>query len=176
MECAIREATSEDCDHLMGLIQEIADYHHLGAEVTINSQVLKADGFGKDPFYKCILAERPVEKGCQKARIIGYALFFYGYSVNHGRIVYLENLYVVSEFRDKGIGRQLLSKVAEIALGAGCVEMKFVTMEWNSRAKAFYTRLGAHDTTESEQWHCMEIGRDALQRLAQSRKEHGGDQ
>uniref|UniRef100_A0ABM5EJF5 Thialysine N-epsilon-acetyltransferase-like n=1 Tax=Pogona vitticeps TaxID=103695 RepID=A0ABM5EJF5_9SAUR len=170
MECAIREATSEDCECLMSLIKEIADYHHLGGEVTINSEVLKADGFGKNPFYKCILAERPMRNGCQQAHVIGHALFFFGYSVNHGRIVYLENLYVVSEFRGKGIGRQLLSKVAEMALDAGCVEMKFVTMEWNARAKAFYTRLGAHDTTESEQWHCMELGREGLERLAQSKK------
>ncbi|XP_061446747.1 thialysine N-epsilon-acetyltransferase-like [Rhineura floridana] len=171
MECLIREATSDDCEHLMSLIQEIAAFHHLLDDVTINSQVLKADGFGKDPFYKCIVAELPVENGRKQACPIGYALYFFGYSVNHGRMVYLENLYVVSECRGKGIGKQLLSKVAEIALAAGCVEMKFVTMEWNHPAKEFYNCLGAHDATESEQLHCMELGHATLQRLVQSRKE-----
>nr|XP_028607843.1 diamine acetyltransferase 2-like [Podarcis muralis] len=171
MECVIREATVEDCENLMSLIHEIADFHHLLEDVTINSQVLKADGFGKDPFFKCLLAEQPVEKGCKPARPIGHALYFFGYNVNHGRMVYLENLYVVAEFRGKGIGKQLLSKVAEIALEAGCVEMKFVTMEWNRPAKEFYVRLGAHDTTDSEDLHCMVLDRDALQRLRQHGKE-----
>ncbi|XP_073182570.1 uncharacterized protein [Lepidochelys kempii] len=34
-------------------------------------------------------------------------------SVNTGRIVYLENLYVVSEFRGRGIGKKLLSEMAK---------------------------------------------------------------
>ncbi|XP_042327189.1 thialysine N-epsilon-acetyltransferase-like [Sceloporus undulatus] len=167
MECIIREATIDDCEHLMGLIQEIATYHHLENEITINAQVLKADGFGKDPFFKCLLAEQPGEKGCKPGRPIGHALYFFGYSVNHGKMLYLENLYVVSEFRGKGIGMELLRKVAENALATGCMEMKFMTMDWNRRAKAFYERLGAHDTTESEDFHCMELGRDALERLVQ---------
>ncbi|KAJ6654896.1 hypothetical protein lerEdw1_006367 [Lerista edwardsae] len=121
----------------MGFIQEIAKFHHLLDDVTISAE------------------------GCP----VGYALYFFGYNVNHGRMLYLENLFVASEFRGKGIGQQLLARVAEIALAAGCVEMKFVTMEWNRLAKEFYVRLGAHDTTESEELHCMELGREALQRL-----------
>lgn len=65
-------------------------------------------------------------------------------------------------------GSPLPPPLMQIALEAGCVDMKFTTMEWNSRAKDFYLRLGAHDTTESEKWHCMEFGKEALQRLARS--------
>lgn len=167
MECLIRPATISDCDLLMSLIQEIADYHHLLDDVTINAEILRQDGFGENPFYKCIMAELPTENGCKQARPVGYALYFFGYNANHGRMLYLENIYVVSEFRGKGIGQQLLARLAEIALAAGCVEIKFVTMEWNRQAKELYLRLGAHDTTESEQLHCMELGREALQKLAQ---------
>uniref|UniRef100_A0A8D2LY66 N-acetyltransferase domain-containing protein n=1 Tax=Varanus komodoensis TaxID=61221 RepID=A0A8D2LY66_VARKO len=132
--------------------------------------VLKADGFGEHPFFKCILAETPAENESKQARTIGYALYFFGYNVNHGRIMYLENLFVVAEFRGSGIGKEFMGKLAEVALQAGCTEIKFVTMEWNREAKDFYTRLGAHDTTESEQWHCMVLEADALRRLAQGRK------
>nr|XP_056719922.1 thialysine N-epsilon-acetyltransferase-like [Euleptes europaea] len=176
MECVIRQATREDCDPLMGLMREIAEFHHLLDEVTINSQVLKTDGFGEDPFFKCILAELPAEKGGKAARPIGFALYFFGYSVLHGRIVFLESLYVASEFRGKGIGVKLLGKVAEIALAAGCKEVRFVAMEWNSPAKDFYLRLGAKDMTQShQQWHSMELSGEALQRLAQKgRRSPGG--
>lgn len=67
----------------------------------------------------------------------------------------------------------LCSHPPQIALAAGCVEMKFVTMEWNRLAKEFYLRLGAHDTTESEELHCMELGRGALERLVQRGQQSG---
>ncbi|XP_025025658.1 diamine acetyltransferase 2-like isoform X2 [Python bivittatus] len=134
MECLIRPAKSSDCETLMSFIKEIAALHNLLHEVVISAEDLKADGFGKEPFFKCLLAEAPPE--------------------NAGT-------------QDKGVGRQLLAKVVEVALAAGCTSMKFATMEGNRRAKEFYLRLGAHDTTQSEDWHCMEFGKEALQRLVQ---------
>ncbi|KAG6921799.1 spermidine/spermine N1-acetyltransferase family member 2, partial [Chelydra serpentina] len=57
MECVVRPAQSADCDRVMAMIHEIAEYHNLQDEVKINSQVLRADGFGGDPFYQCLVAE-----------------------------------------------------------------------------------------------------------------------
>ncbi|KAK9398347.1 diamine acetyltransferase 2-like [Crotalus adamanteus] len=167
MACLIRPACSSDCDLLMSFIKDIADYHNLLHEVTISAEDLKADGFGPDPFFKCLMAELPPEDPSKQGRPIGYALYYKAYCVNHGKKIYLENLYVVPEFRDKGIGKQLLIKLAEIALAAGCTGMKFSTMEGNQRAKNLYLRLGAEDTTQSFDWHCMEFSQEALQRLAQ---------
>ncbi|XP_058037575.1 thialysine N-epsilon-acetyltransferase-like [Ahaetulla prasina] len=167
MECFIRPATSKDCEVLMSFIKEIAEYHNLLHEVSINAEDLRADGFGQDPFFKCLMAELPPENSSKPGRPIGYALYYKGYCVNHGKIVYLENVYVVPEFRDKGIGKQLLVKLAEVALAAGCTGMKFSTMESNQRAKRLYLRLGAQDTTESLAWHCMEFNKEGLQRLVQ---------
>ncbi|XP_048368091.1 apical endosomal glycoprotein [Sphaerodactylus townsendi] len=62
------------------------------------------------------------------------------------------------------------------ALAAGCVEMAFVMMDWNSLAKGFYLNLGAQDLTQSEERHCMKLDRDALQRLAQRGKHSTGPQ
>ncbi|XP_005279397.1 thialysine N-epsilon-acetyltransferase-like isoform X1 [Chrysemys picta bellii] len=170
MECIVRPAQSADCDHLMGMIREIAEYHNLLDEVKINSQVLSADGFGGDPFYQCLVAELAPEQEGKQGHLIGYALFFFGYSVNTGRIVYLENLYVVSESRGQGIGKKLMSEVAKLALARGCVEMKFTVAEWNVRALAWYRQLGAQDKTEAGGWHCVELGGEALQRLAGDRR------
>ncbi|KAL7982997.1 hypothetical protein Chor_013603 [Crotalus horridus] len=132
MACLIRPACSSDCDLLMSFIKDIADYHNLLHEVTISAEDLKADGFGPDPFFKCLMAELPPEDPSKQ-----------------------------------GIGKQMLIKLAEIALAAGCTGMKFSTMEGNQRAKNLYLRLGAEDTTQSFDWHCMEFSQDALQRLAQ---------
>ncbi|XP_042703691.1 thialysine N-epsilon-acetyltransferase-like isoform X3 [Chrysemys picta bellii] len=137
MECIVRPAQSADCDHLMGMIREIAEYHNLLDEVKINSQVLSADGFGGDPFYQCLVAElAPEQEGKQ----------------------------------GQGIGKKLMSEVAKLALARGCVEMKFTVAEWNVRALAWYRQLGAQDKTEAGGWHCVELGGEALQRLAGDRR------
>ncbi|XP_067417877.1 thialysine N-epsilon-acetyltransferase-like [Emydura macquarii macquarii] len=166
MECTIRLAQSADCDCLMAMIREIAKYHNLLDEVKINAQVLRADGFGREPFFRCLVAELPPGQGDKQGHLIGYALFFFGYSVNTGRIIYVENLYVESEFRGRGIGRQLMSEVAKVALARGCTEMKFSVAEWNAQALAWYRRLGAQDKTETAGWHALELEDEALHRLA----------
>uniref|UniRef100_A0A8C8S341 N-acetyltransferase domain-containing protein n=1 Tax=Pelusios castaneus TaxID=367368 RepID=A0A8C8S341_9SAUR len=150
MECTIRPAQSADCDRIMGMIRVI----------------LRADGFRRDPFFQCLLAELPPEQGDNQGHPIGYALFFFGYSVHTGRIVYMENLYVVSEFRGRGIGRKLLSEVAKVALAADCAEIKFTVSEWNSRVLAWYRCLGAQDKSEIDGWHCLEMDAETLHRLA----------
>uniref|UniRef100_A0A8C8S746 N-acetyltransferase domain-containing protein n=1 Tax=Pelusios castaneus TaxID=367368 RepID=A0A8C8S746_9SAUR len=147
--------------------QEIAEYHNLLDEVKINAQVLRADGFRRDPFFQCLLAELPsLIPLSSPGHPIGYALFFFGYSVHTGRIVYMENLYVVSEFRGRGIGRKLLSEVAKVALAADCAEIKFTVSEWNSRVLAWYRCLGAQDKSEIDGWHCLEMDAETLHRLA----------
>nr|XP_048689918.1 thialysine N-epsilon-acetyltransferase-like [Caretta caretta] len=166
MECVFRPAQSTDCDHVMAMIREIAEYHNKLDKVTINSQVLGADRFGGDPFYQCLVAELAPEQEDKQGHLISYVLFFFGYSVNTGRIVYLENLYVVSEFRGPGIGKKLLSEMAKAVLARGCSEMKFMVVAWNSQALAWYRHLGAQDKTEASDWHCFELGAEALRRLA----------
>ncbi|XP_043359838.1 thialysine N-epsilon-acetyltransferase-like [Dermochelys coriacea] len=166
MECVVRPAQSTDCDHVMGMIREIAEYHNLLDEVTINSQVLRDDGFGGDPFYQCLIAELAPEQEDKQGHLIGYVLFFFGYSMNSGRIVYVENLYVVSEFRGRGIGKKLLSEIGKAVLARVCTEMKFMVAAWNSQALAWYRHLGAQDKMEASDWHGFELGAKALRRLA----------
>ncbi|XP_067411626.1 thialysine N-epsilon-acetyltransferase-like [Emydura macquarii macquarii] len=166
MECTIRLAQSADCDCLMAMIREIAKYHNLLDEVKINAQVLRADGFGREPFFRCLVAELPPGQGDKQGHPIGYALFIFSYSMKSGRIVYVENLYVDSEFRGRGIGRQLMSEVAKVALARGCTKMKFSVAEWNAQPLAWFWRLGAQDKTETAGWHALELEDEALRRLS----------
>nr|XP_031532084.1 diamine acetyltransferase 2 isoform X3 [Vicugna pacos] len=58
----IREAKEGDCGNILRLIRELAEYEKLLDQVKISeealiSAALRADGFGENPFYHCLVAE-----------------------------------------------------------------------------------------------------------------------
>jgi len=76
--------------------------------------------------------------------LVGYALYFYAYSSFAGRsCLFVEDLFVLSEYRDLGVGRLLLMKCAKDALRHDCDSMKWEVLLWNKGAMAFFRKLGA---------------------------------
>ncbi|XP_075764051.1 thialysine N-epsilon-acetyltransferase-like isoform X5 [Pelodiscus sinensis] len=114
MECVVRPCRAEDCVEVMRMIRELAEFEKLPDQVQINDQVLREDGFANDPFYRCLVAEVPPEYRSRDGHtIVGYGLYFFTYSTWKGRNIYMEDLYIMPEFRGKGIGKKLMSKIAE---------------------------------------------------------------
>ncbi|XP_075764049.1 thialysine N-epsilon-acetyltransferase-like isoform X3 [Pelodiscus sinensis] len=168
MECVVRPCRAEDCVEVMRMIRELAEFEKLPDQVQINDQVLREDGFANDPFYRCLVAEVPPEYRSRDGHtIVGYGLYFFTYSTWKGRNIYMEDLYIMPEFRGKGIGKKLMSKIAEIGVENRCIEMKFVVLDWNQAAIDFYQSQGAVDLTAAEGWHFFHFKGDALVRLAQ---------
>uniref|UniRef100_A0A5F9DHG6 N-acetyltransferase domain-containing protein n=1 Tax=Oryctolagus cuniculus TaxID=9986 RepID=A0A5F9DHG6_RABIT len=99
----IREAKEGDCGDILRLIRELAEYEKLSDQVKITEEVLRADGFGENPFYHCLVAEILPEPGePQGPFVVGYGLYYYIYSTWKGRNVYLEDIYVMPEYRGTG--------------------------------------------------------------------------
>uniref|UniRef100_A0A3Q4IGB0 Spermidine/spermine N1-acetyltransferase family member 2 n=1 Tax=Neolamprologus brichardi TaxID=32507 RepID=A0A3Q4IGB0_NEOBR len=98
---------------------------------------------------------------------VGYALYFYSYSSFVGRAIYMEDLYVMPEFRGKGVGKALMSKVAQLALAAGCHQLNFTILNWNKPSMDFYLSQGCFDITATMGYHCMRCEGEALKHLAQ---------
>uniref|UniRef100_A0AAQ4Q168 Spermidine/spermine N1-acetyltransferase family member 2b n=1 Tax=Gasterosteus aculeatus aculeatus TaxID=481459 RepID=A0AAQ4Q168_GASAC len=98
--------------------------------------------------------------------IVGYALYFYTYSTWKGRSVYLEDLYVMPDFRGKGIGKGLLSKVAEVGKKKQCVRLQLSVLDWNTPSRDFYAAKGAQDITASEGWRSLRFVGQDLDNLA----------
>ncbi|XP_008060530.1 diamine acetyltransferase 2 isoform X1 [Carlito syrichta] len=163
----IRGAKEEDCGEILKLIRELAEYEKLSDQVKISEEALRADGFGENPFYHCLVAEiLPAPGELQGPCIVGYGLYYFIYSTWKGRNVYLEDIYVMPEHRGQGIGSKIIKKVAEVALDKGCSQFRLAVLDWNQKAIDLYKALGAQDLTEAEGWHSFRFEEEVMKKLA----------
>lgn len=140
MPHTIRAAQSSDVPAILELIRELAGYEKLAHEVTATEARLQQSLFPSDhsaPAAQCVIAEA-------NGAPAGFALYFYNYSTFLALPgLYLEDLYVKSEFRGRGLGKALLLHLAKIANLRGCGRMEWTVLDWNQPAIDFYEALGA---------------------------------
>jgi GNAT superfamily N-acetyltransferase len=156
---SIRAATVNDAPLLRTMILEFAEYERERHLVRTTERDLVRDGFGPDPKFRAVIAE-------WNGQSAGYALFFGFYSTWEGRPgIFLEDVYVRSEFRSHGIGKALFAHVARIARKEGCFGLRWEVLDWNQPAIEFYRRLGAEFL---DNWKSVMIPEEAFQRLSES--------
>jgi len=64
--------------------------------------------------------------------------------------------------RGTGLGRQLLTRLAQLAVERGCGRFEWSVLDWNQRAIAFYEGMGA---TVMPDWRICRVSGEALQAL-----------
>jgi ribosomal protein S18 acetylase RimI-like enzyme len=159
VQFTIRPAAIADAADIFSLIVALADYENLSDKVTGNIESLREDLFGTKPCIEAIVAE--IEPNQQ---IVGFALFFASYSTFLTRRgIYLEDLFVLTEYRGMGIGKALITNVAQIAVAREYGRFEWSVLDWNEPAIAFYTRIGADILPD---WRICRVNGDALARLA----------
>ena len=157
----IRPATSGDAGLLKTLIHELAEFEHLDHETIITEEDVLRDGFGPRPRFRALIAE-------WDNQVAGYALFYEFYSSFQGRAgLFLEDIFVRPEFRKKGIGTELLARVAQIAWDEDYFCLRWEVLDWNRSAIDFYERLGADFLNE---WKAVCLIGDAMQAVAGTAK------
>lgn len=152
----LRIAEPSDCNTLFELIQGLAQYEKLSHAVTGNADALKEHLFGQRKYIEAIIAE-------YKGLGVGFALYFYNYSTFLTKPgIYLEDIFVLPEYRGQGIGKALLTKVAQIAVAQDCGRLEWSVLDWNEPAQAFYRRMGASILDE---WRICRVTGEALEKL-----------
>ena len=156
----IARATATDVPVILSLIKGLAEYEKLSAEVTATEEGLRATLFGRGKSADVLLAydgDTPV----------GFAVYFRNYSTFLGRPgIYLEDLFVLPEWRGRGHGRRLLAEVARVAIEGDCGRLEWAVLDWNEPALRFYRSLGAKSMDE---WTIYRMTGDAIRRLAENR-------
>jgi GNAT superfamily N-acetyltransferase len=136
-EVKIRSAQPGDAPVLFDLILALAEYEQLSHSVTGNAATLSAHLFGERPYAEALLAE-------WAGTAVGFALFFPNYSTFLTQPgIYLEDLFVLPDYRGRGIGKGLIHQIARIAVDRGCGRLEWTVLDWNELAIGFYQYLGA---------------------------------
>jgi GNAT superfamily N-acetyltransferase len=160
MPTIIRSATPEDAPDIHRLIVALAAYAGEADAVMSTPDVIRAQLADPRPPFECLLAQELDET-------IGFALYFPTYSTWLGKQgVWLEDLFVLESHRRRGIGRALLTRVAELAVTRGCGRIEWSVLDWNAPALGFYRRLGA---VALETWRLHRLTGEALERLVATR-------
>jgi GNAT superfamily N-acetyltransferase len=156
----IAPARPSDVADLHALVRALAEYERLAA-ICVSTEADLADAlFGPRPAAEALLARQGGESG----PAAGFALFFHTFSTFLGRRgLWLEDLFVLPQFRKSGLGRALLVRLAGIASERGCGRFEWSVLDWNAPAIGFYEALGA---TVLPDWRIARVTGEALARLA----------
>ena len=132
----VRSAERGDEQAIMELIHALALYEKAPEEVVNTAHDLGVHLFD-EKICDAFVAE--VDK-----KIIGFALFYTNYSTWKGKCLYLEDFFVLPEFRGAGIGSQLFDAVVSLAKQRGVKRMDWQVLDWNTPALNFYEKKKAH--------------------------------
>ena len=133
----LRAATIDDVPVILRCIRGLAEYERLAHECMATEELVRESLFGESPAAQVVLAFADDEPA-------GFALWFRNYSTFLARPgIYLEDLFVFPAFRGLGIGRRLLTHLAQIAVSRRYGRLEWAVLYWNANAIRFYESLGA---------------------------------
>lgn len=152
-----RTATPNDVPLVLFFIKELAVYEKMLDEVVATEEILKEWIFDKQSAEVIFVLHEGKE--------VGFALYFHNFSTFVGRAgLYLEDLYVMPEYRGMGYGKGLLRRLAQIAVERGCGRMEWVCLDWNKPSIDFYRSLGAQPMDD---WTIYRLAGNSLKQMAE---------
>ncbi len=152
-----RFADINDCGKILDFIKQLAEYEKMANEVVATEELLKEWIFEKKKAEVIFALEDEKE--------VGFALFFHNFSTFLGRSgIYLEDLFVLPEYRGKGYGKGLLKQLAKITVERGCGRLEWSCLDWNKPSIDFYLSLGA---TPMDEWTVYRLTGDTLTKMAE---------
>lgn len=154
----IQAATPSDVPAIFALIEALAEYEKLSHLVSGSAEALAEHLFGDRPYAEAIVAQ-------WETKTVGFALFFSNYSTFLTKPgIYLEDLFVLPEYRRRGIAKAMLAYLAREAIARDAGRLEWSVLDWNEPAINFYKSIGA---VILEEWRICRVMGDGIAQLAQ---------
>ena len=158
----IRAATSNDVSLVLQFVKGLSEYERLSDELVATEENMYDSLFGPDANAEAVFACY----GNGDRKEVGCAVFTQHYSTYSGRSsLYLEDLFVLPEWRRYGVGRSLMAYGAKLARSRDYLRMEWSVLDWNDPAIGFYESLGA---VRIKGWLTYRLSGEALERLDSS--------
>ena len=159
MTTTIRSATVADAALIVQFVAALAAYEKLAHEAKATEADIVRDLFGAEPKAFCEIAEHDGEP-------VGFALWFYTYSTFQGRHgIWLEDLFVDPALRGKGIGKALLTHLAQRCVTENLGRLEWWVLDWNAPSIEFYKSQGG---VMQDEWTKVRLDGAALLELGKS--------
>jgi GNAT superfamily N-acetyltransferase len=153
----VRPATLSDVPAIFDLICALAEYERLSHLVAGSAEALGEHLFGDRPYVEAIVAQ-------WEQNTVGFALFFSNYSTFLTKPgIYLEDLFVLPDYRRRGIAKAMLIYIAQLARDRDAGRLEWSVLDWNDPAIDFYKSIGA---SIMEEWRICRVTEDSISRLA----------
>ena len=147
----VRKAVASDEPAIVALVDALADYEKLPRPTPEARTRLIHDMFGPTSRIDCFLA-------FADGYPVGYAIVLETYSSFLALpTLYLEDLFILEEYRQRGIGRALFKTALDEAKRRGCGRMEWTVLDWNQLAIDFYNKIGG---THLKEWQIYRITLD----------------
>lgn len=158
-ELQIKPATRLDVPLILAMIKALAEYEKLSDDVTATEALLEEHLFGPQPSAEVLI-------GYYHGEPVAFALFFTNFSTFVGKPgLYLEDLFVKTEHRGKGFGKDLLVYLSKVALARDYGRFEWSVLDWNEPSIQFYLGLGAVPMNE---WTVYRLSKSKFELLAKN--------
>ena len=130
----IEKVGEEIFDDFLGLIAKLAEYEKLAPPDVEAKQRLHRDCLSDKPKYQAFM-------GKVGEKYISYVIFFFTYSSFLALpTLFLEDIYVLEGYRQKGVGKMMFDFIKTTAKREGCGRIEFTVLKWNKSAQEFYKK------------------------------------
>ena len=149
-----RSAVREDMALILRFIRSLAEYEEMLDQVSATPQLLEEWLFDRRAAEVLFVLDDGKE--------VGFALFFRNFSTFLGKGgIYLEDLFVLPEYRGRGFGKGLLRRLCAMAAEQGCGRVEWWCLDRNTPAVDFYLSLGAEPMSD---WTVYRLSGDNLKK------------
>ena len=136
LNLTFRQAQREDCALVLEFVHALAKYERLEHEVAATAELFEEWLFDKhaaEVFFAVV-----------DGKEVGFTLFFTNFSTFLGRGgMYLEDIFVLPEYRNRGIGKAIFRELARICVVRGYGRLDWACLDWNTPSIDFYLSMGA---------------------------------
>ena len=150
-EIQIEKITPDNFDDFLYLVEKLAEYEKLPPPDVKAKERLKKDAFSENPKYEAYLAKL-------NEKYVAYLIFFMNYSSFLALpVLYIEDIFVLEEYRKKGIGQLLFNFCVLKAEEKNCGRMEWHVLDWNKLGVDFYEKNKAIHLSN---WKYYRLNRD----------------